>query len=141
MAHQDDWTRVRGLKQKAVQLDGDAVGVARSWLCVTVTISSPVVRADASGPGDCRLDLAPNEGFVSKPRFQHKRRGTASRAVDVHLVTIDEIYASSRPVVRTEKPNSDRIQCGASGYGRRQYDRQRQNDPLDNPPSLALDLG
>ena len=44
---------------------GDVVGIARRGLCVTVTISSPVVGADASGPGEFGLHLAPYEGFVS----------------------------------------------------------------------------
>src|ERR1039458_6470713 len=121
MSHQHDGAGDFGLKQKFMQLGGDMVGVARSWQRVAPAETGAVIRADASGAGEHRLDPSPGHRVVSQTRFQYDGGRTATCANDVHPVAIDGVESAGRLIRRPKEVKSDRVEGAAAGQGSHEY--------------------
>ncbi len=121
MSHQHDGSGDFGLKQKFVQLGGDMVGVARSWQRVAPAESGAVIRADARGAGEHRLNPSPGQRVVSQTRFQYDGGRAAPCANDVHPVAVDGVESAGRRIRRPKEVKSDRVVSAAAGQDSHEY--------------------
>jgi hypothetical protein len=89
-----------------MQLLGYVDRVTRSWLRITPSETSAIVRTDLRDFREFGLNLLPTDPSLSEATFENHRRNSRACAIQMSVVTLDVLTTDASGVTQAETPSS-----------------------------------